>query len=687
MISNESLQRLLQAAIDHHMAGRLARAEGTYRKILELDHNQADALHLLGVLAAQVGKHEQAVALIEHAVKLKPSNPLYWCNFGKAFRDSGRFDDAINAFQKAIKLNNGLAEAHFDLGGIFLGQKRFDDAANSLLEAVRIHPDFAEAHNSLAVAFKSLGKIQQAVKHLNSALASKPGYAVAHNNLGVALNELGRKDEAISHFQQAIFFDEAYAEAHYNLGNALKSQHQLDEAESCYLIALSNKPDYIDAQINLGAVLKDLGRAEEAVDRYQMVLDEHPNHVKAYSNLLFSMLHDPRQTPIALLDSHKRFADRFESPLVTRQIAHSNVPGADRIRIGYLSPDFRRHPVAFFMEPILANHDKKRFEIFCYFNHRRPDDVTSRIIGYADQWVNCKMMSDEELAAKIRTDRIDILVDLAGHTSGNRLLVFARKPAPIQISYLGYLGTTGLNSMDFRLTDWHADPVGFESFYTEKLLRLPHSQWCYRPSADMPDVSPLPALQNGYLTFGSLNSYAKVDTMSIGLWAKLLQHIPSAKLLMLTVPAGNARQRLIESFTSHGIAENRLEIHGRCPRDEYLRLVQQADIALDPLAVNGATTMCEALWLGVPTLTLAGNRFTARAGFSVLQAAGLSQFAVKTERDLLDTARAYAEDLTLLAQLRKEIRMSVESSTLTNEIAFVQSLEALYFSVAQHPSA
>jgi predicted O-linked N-acetylglucosamine transferase (SPINDLY family) len=382
----------------------------------------------------------------------------------------------------------------------------------------------------------------------------------------------------------------------------------------------------------------------------------------------------------ALRDECERFAAQFEAPLKTRRQPHRNLrEQRRRLKVGYVSPDFRRHAVAYFIEPILANHERDEIEVCCYYNRAERDDFTARLARYADRWLDCARMTDEELAGRIRADGIDILVDLSGHTAGNRMLTFARKPAPIQITYLGCPGaSTGLAAMDYRLTDAHADPAGSEAYYTEALLRLPGSQWCYRANEEMPRIVATPARQNGYVTFGSFHTFSKITRPCIELWAQLLHAVPESRLLMVTVPQGAPRDQLKEQFGALGVPAERLQLYGKLPQSEFLRTFQLADIALDPFPATGATTMCEALCMGVPAITLVGTRCMSRMGFSVLSAVGLQDLAAATPQEYVRTAMHLAQNLPRLEALHAGLRARVTASPLADGAKFTRNLEGVY---------
>ncbi len=661
-----------------------------------------------------MGQSKSAVELIGRAISAKPSNPLYYSNLGLAFQNQGKLNDAVASYQKALSFKPDYAEAHYNLGNALLQQGKVDEAVASYSQALSFRPDHAEAHNNLGMALNVQGKLDEAVASYRRALSFRPDHAEAHNNLGMALNVQGKLDEAVASYRRALSFRPDFAEAHYNLGNALPKQGKLDEAVASYRQALSFRPDFAEAHYNLGNALLQQGKLDEAVASYRRALSSKPNHAEAHnnlgfallqqgkldeavasyrqalsfkpdyaeahSNLLFAIYFYPMESPAKLMAECERFAAQFETPLRARWQRHRNIRKPERrLKVGYVSPDFRRHAVAYFIEPVLANHDRDRFEVFCYYNHAQHDEFTDRLAGYADRWLDCKNMTDQQLAGRIRVDGIDILVDLAGHTAGNRMLTFARKPAPAQITYLGSPGaSSGLTAMDYRLTDAHADPTGSEAYYTEKLLRLPDSLWCYRPDKDMPESVAVPAQQNGYITFGSFNAFNKIGSPCIELWAQLLLAVPHSRLLMVTVPEGESRQRLTKQFAALGVPAERLELHGKLPRSEFLRMFQRADIALDPFPVSGGTTTCETLWMGVPVISLLGTRCMSRMGFSVLSAAGLQDFAAATPEEYVRIAVNLAANLPWLAELRAGLRARVAGSPLADEAKFTRNLEKIY---------
>ena len=668
----------MQAALEHHRAGRLPEAGALYQQILQADPHHSDALHYLGVIASAEGRQRDAAELIGGALRIRPTRTMHY-NLGNALKALGELDGAAQSYRAALALKPDYAEALVNLGNVLQAQGKLDEAVENYRRALQINPGLADALVNLGNALRAQGRLEETAESYRRALALRPDLAETHFHLGLVSRAQGNLDEAVACYRKALALKPDYADACNNLGIALRAQGKPDEAIEQYRKALALKPDYAEAFSNLGGALKNQGKLDEAIGHYRQALALKPDFADAHSNLVFCMQFSSNYSMAELFAEHLRFAAQYEAPLKPYWKAYQNSPEPERrLKVGYVSADFYRHAVAFFIEPVLANHDKSRVEVYCYYNNTQQDELTERIAAYADHWVPCKVLSDDQLAERIRSDGIDILVDLSGHTAGNRLLVFARKPAPLQVIYLGYPGTSGLSAMDYRITDRHADPEGNEAYYSEKLIRLPGSLCCYRPTGDMPEVAPLPALKNGYVTFGSLNNFNKLNDRCLELWSVLLKAVPTARLLMLTVPEGTAREQLIEKFAGLGISASRLELHGKFPYREFHQMFGRVDIALDPFPVTGGTTTCETLWMGVPVIVLAGQRFISRVGYSFLSAAGLHDFAAHSPEDYIAVATRLADNIPLLAKIHDGLRARVAASPLTDAAAFTRNLENAY---------
>lgn len=567
------------------------------------------------------------------------------------------------------------------LMGLLLSQTgRAEEAVSLLVRSVQASPDVAHFRSNLASVLGKLGRLAEAAEHLRRAVRLQPDLAEGHNNLGVALESLGQLEEAMRCYHEALRLRPAYAECHANLGNVFQKTGPRHLAIQAYENALAIRPDYRQAQVNLAGALAELGRLDEAIAWYRRASELRPHDPRPHSGLIFTLHNHPDLTPRELFDEHLAWAQRHARPFYPPEPFYPNDPSPQRrLRIGYVSGCFHAHPVTRFFEPILASHDRSGFDVVCYSDVARADAVTDRLMSYGHGWVNVRGQSDERVAARIRQDAIDILVDLHGHMPEHRLLVFARKPAPVQVTYLGYPDTTGLATMDFRITDSQHDPAGLtEHYHTEQLVRLDPCCWCYRPDTDGPDVNGLPALRDGRITFAVLNRLAKVTSPMMRLWSQVLQRTPGSRLMVLLGPGAGDESIVRDLFAAHDIARDRLVLVGRTARAQYLAQYHSVDVALDTFPYNGHTTTCDALWMGVPVVTLVGRTHVARAGLSVLGAVGLERLACRTPDAYVGTAVALAQDVRALARLRETLRARMKASPLCDARVLTTRLEAAY---------
>jgi predicted O-linked N-acetylglucosamine transferase (SPINDLY family) len=559
--------------------------------------------------------------------------------------------------------------------------------AGRLAEAERIYrqvlarqPNHPEALKLLGVLAAQVGNSDAGIELIRRAIRIKSDDAEAHNNLGVILRDKGQFDEAIAACRQAIRLKPDFAEAYNNLGTALMDVGQLDEAIAACRQAIRLKPDYSKAHNNLGNALKDMGRLDEAIASQQQAIRLKPDHAGLHSNLVFTVQYHPGYDGKMIHEELRRWNLRHAEPLRKLIQPHANDRDPDRrLRIGYVSADFRRHSVGHFVLPLLERHDRQFGDVFCYCNLQVSDDFTERMKCCCGHWRNILGLSDQEAVSLIRSDAIDILVDLSGHTAGNRLPLFALKPAPIQVTYLGYPNTTGMTAMDYRLTDALADPPGMnDELNVERLWRLPGCAWCYDPADASPDSQ---VRGNGPITFGCFNAFAKINEPLIEIWARLLKHVPGSKLLVKSAGAGesSAQRWLMEQFAKHGISGQRIEMRGRIadPRG-HLSLYGQIDVALDTYPYHGTTTTCEALWMGVPVVSLAGRTHVSRVGVSLLHNVGLPELIAESPEKYVQIAADLAGDLPRLAELRRTLRDRVKTSPLMDAPRFARNVEAAY---------
>jgi predicted O-linked N-acetylglucosamine transferase (SPINDLY family) len=492
--------------------------------------------------------------------------------------------------------------------------------------------------------------------------------------------EQGRLDEAVASLQQAQRLQPGDAETYHNLGIALNAQGKLDEAVASLQQALRLKPDFVEAHNNLGNALQAQGRLDEAVSCYRQALRLKADCAEAHSNLLLSLHYRADVTLRELAEAHADYERQFAAPLRSTWKPHGNVRNPERqLRLGFVSPDLRRHPVAYFLIRFLENLDRGQCEAICYSNRPAKDDVTTRIQAAAATFRDVFAWSDEHLVEQIRSDQIDILFDLAGHTAKNRLRVFARKPAPIQVTWLGYVGTTGLRAMDYILADRHVIPAGAEAYYCERVLRLPDGYVCYDPPSFAPGVLPLPALERQYVTFASFNNPAKIAPQVVAVWATILRRLPQARLVLKykALHEASVAVRFREMFAGHGIDPGRVALAGWSGHQEFLEQYNGVDIALDPFPHNGGMTTCEALWMGVPVITCPGTTFAGRQSLTHLSNIGLTETIAHNLDEYADLAVALAGDLARLAAIRAGLRSQVAVSPLCDGQRFAGNLMKL----------
>ncbi len=640
---------MLLRAAGLRAAGKTDEAENAYKEILLRLPDQAEALTGLWDIAYETGI---------------PGAAVEW-------------------LRKGVSVNGRVARLHYMMGCSLLEQGNRRDSIACFRNALAVDPGFAKAQNNLGCALEAEGKLAEASECYRAAIGLDPKLADALYNLGNAHRQLGDSKQAIEHIRRALELAPGRADWNCNLADALFDRLQLDEAVLSYRKALAADSRYARAHAGLGLALQALGFADEAARHHRKATQLQPDFAEAHSNWLLSLHYLKAEDAEALFEEHVAWARRHaqEFDWQAARAAHELHPDR-RLNIGYVSADFKRHSVANFIEPLLAAHDRSRFKVFCYSSVAFPDEVTQRIRGQCEEWRDISRTSDESVAERIRADRIDILVDLAGHTGGGRLRLFARKPAPIQVTWLGYPDTTGLRAVDYRLTDAYADPAGeTERFHTETLVRLESGFLCYRPPADSPAVGEPPSIRAGHVTFGSFNNLSKLTPSMIALWARLLAASPAARLVVKAygLAAESARRALQARFAEHGIDSDRVELLApEASLGGHLARYGEVDIALDTFPYNGVTTTCEALWMGVPVVTFAGKTHAARVGASILNRVGLAHLVAGSPEEYLAKALALAADAAGRQELRKGLRQRLQASPLLDEQGFARGLEAAY---------
>lgn len=636
----------IQTGLDHHGAGRLAEAEKIYRQVLLADPGNADALHWLGVIAHQVGKNEAAVQLIDAALSANPDNAEALSNRGLAMQALGRYDEALTSYSRALA----------------------------------IKPQFSGALYNLGNAFRELGRYAEALASYDKALAIRPDYPEALSNRGSALHELMRYDEALASYDRALAISPQLSRTHCSRGNLLRETGRLEEALDSYDRAISIEPGYAEALSNRGLALQACGRVAEAIDCYRKALDLKPDYDVAHSNAIFALdLVEGCGAREQQEERRRWFAMhglRFSGSIRP----YENTVGPERkLRIGYVSADFRRHAASYAFGPVIRRHDSAAFEVVCYSGVTLEDEITFGLRKAAELWRTTTGVSDEALAEQIRRDRIDILVDLSAHMGGNRLLVFARKPAPIQVTAWGYPNGTGMATIDYLFSDPVVIPASERGLYAEEVVDL-SCFLCYEPPEYLPGVAPLPALSGKPFTFGCICRIEKISERAMRLWGRILAAAPESILLVKGTALEDAelRRDFKDRLARAGIGEDRVRLIGQSSHLELLKTFDQIDLALDPLPHGGAIGTAEALWMGVPVVAIRGDTFMSRISASILSALDLGEWIALDETDYVNKAVRASGDLEGLARARTQIRPRLASSIFGNAQAYTRSVESAY---------
>ena len=619
-------------------------AEACYKKALDIDPNHSGVCNNLGILFQETERVAEAEICYRAAIAMKSDSVSAYNNLGLLLKSMGKISEAEANYRSALELDVNNSEALNNLGLLLQDQLMLDDAMALFRRLLSIKPNYPEANCNLAMVFNQQSRFSEAERYLHIAIQEKPDFADAHNNLGIVLWRQGR----------------------------------MADSEKSFLRALQIKPRYVEALNNLSGTYRDQGRATEAVACFRKVLEIKPGYHSAFSNMLFSLTHNAELSAQDLFAEHCRFGEQYEAPLKPLWTQHANSKELERcLRIGFVSGDFRNHAVANFIEPVLENlASYSTLSLYAYSTSIVYDEVSDRLQKHFKQWEQVAILSPSDLAEKIRADGIDILIDLSGHTADNRLLSFAYKPAPIQASWIGYPGTTGLTAIDYYLADRFLLPPGkLDDQFTEKLVQLPASV-PFLPSPASPPVNRLPALSNGFVTFASFNRPSKISREVVALWALVLHALPNARMLLGSMHQDGNNEAILKWFAQEGIALERLILHPRSDIISYLSLHQQVDICLDAFPYNGGTTTWHAIWMGVPTLTLTGDMMQSRVGAWALCQLGIDGFDVSRKDEFVQQAVFWAENLDVLAEVRANMRTRFAKSPIGRPDVIAQGLES-----------
>ncbi|VXC03638.1 Tetratricopeptide TPR_2 repeat-containing protein [Burkholderia sp. 8Y] len=697
-------------------AGRVAEAEAAYRDATSVRPDYAEAFNNWGNLLREQGRLKEARAALRRAVALRPDFDIAHQNLGLVLQQMGQYARAQVFHRRAARLSPAYLEAHCSLGDALLKTRRMAEAETAFEAALAIRADCTQALMGIACARRETGRMKEAEQIYRDVLDMQPDHSDAraslahllhddgrvreaeaayralaaqhpdnpdvHYNLGVLLASEGRLPEAQAAYRSAIALRPDFAHTYTNLGRVMRDMNQLPEAEAVLRQSIAIEPGSAEAHNNLASVLKDMSRMDDAIEAFRRAVACAPDNECVHRNLNYALTYYAEDSK-TILDECQRFSAQHEAPLLQRAVDYTNDRSPSRrLRIGYVAPDFRTHCQSMFTAPVFAQHDHTSFEVFFYASVKAPDAVTESFRGMADVWRDVHALDDEALAQLIRDDRIDVLVDLTLHMAGGRPLLFARRPAPVQVQWLAYPGTTGSRAIRYRLTDLWIDPPdqpGVGERYSEQTLWLPETFWCFDPrvaTTDAPDVGPLPAQRNGFITFGCLNNPCKASGRTLRMWAAVLAATPDARFILLAEPG--ARERFSERLSALGVDMSRVAFVGYQERGAYLNTYNAIDIGLDTFPYNGHTTSLDALWMGVPVPSRAGETACSRAGLSLLMNLGLPELVAYDDAAYVDIVTRLASDTPRLAGLRASLRSRLEHSPMMNAPRFTRNLENAY---------
>ena len=672
---------IFEIALQFQQAGHVDRAEVLYRRVLQQAPEHGDALFLLSMVVLASERLEEACALLQRAVRAAPDNAFFLSSLGGVYGRLGRNREALGVVLMAIARKPDFTEAVFNLALTFEGLGELPAAAECYARVLELEPSLSQAAERLAIVQAGQSGVvaaPQAARHSESDMNP----AELFSALGATLRIAGAADHAAAWYRASLKLDSHSAYVHTALGAIYADASCFDEAIAHFRHALTIDETFHDARGYLDTALNEAGRYDETEAVYRDAVALRPEDPASHSVLLFNMQFWPNVSAGDILAEARAWNERHARPLAARALPNQNERSPERrLRIGYVSPDFKTHVLSQNTIPVLQNHDHRQFEIYCYSSVDQPSAETASIRACADVWREVAELDDAALAEVIRRDQIDILIDITMHMIGRRLLTFARRPAPIQICWLAYPGTTGLETMDYRLSDPFLDPADENthepSAYSEQTLRLPDSFWCYDPLTAVPEPTPLPALAKRRITFGCLNHFRKVNDGVLRLWARVLNAVSESRLMLLA-PEGSVRERVRSLFEQAGVQPERIEFVARGSRLAYLSKYREIDICLDTFPYNGHTTSLDALWMGVPTVTLAGETVVGRAGVCQALNLGLPELIATTPEQYVRAASALSNDLEHLSGLRQTLRARLQQSPLMDGARFARNLESLY---------
>lgn len=680
MSYNETaINEVLSLAIEHHQKRNFSEAEKLYRAILQAAPNHPDANYNFGILALDMGYAKESIPFFETAIKSHPLVESYYLGYMDAYKMIEAHEKSLFASSKALcQTSLKTIQKELDKWSKLHNKQRHKEAEKISREMIKKYPKIGMTWKTLGITLVDTEQYIESLCISKTALKLLPDDPEIPYNIGIAFQLLGMLKAATICYSRAIDIKPDYLEAHNNLGTVLQKQGNFAEGIACYEKALSIKSDTYRVHNNLGFALSNQGMFIEADGYFNKALELESDFEGAFSNLLFSLNYHPDKSAEEIYEAYEEYNKRFVLPFSRYHKGHVNVKNPNRrLKVGYVSGDFNLHAVRFFLEPLLANHNHMAVEVYAYAELTKEDEMSQKYKSYCEHWIPTAGMSDDALAEKMREDEIDILVDLAGQTNGNRLEVFARKPAPVSLSWLGYAYTSGVSAIDYYLSDEVSVPLGSEHLFAEKPWRMDQSSLVYSPAVGMGEVNPLPALEKGYITFGTLTRSIRVNHRTIKVWAELLKRVPNSKLIINSkdYTTSAMQEKLAERFKEHGIDKERLEIGYRSPPWDVLRKI---DIGVDCFPHNSGTTLFETLYMGIPYVTLLGRPSVGRLGSSILHGLGRDEWIANSEEEYIEKLVAIAGDIPALTRLRTGLRDEMRQSILMDGAGFARKVEEAY---------
>ena len=675
-ISGDSVSTL----INFFQNEKYKEAESLALNLSKKSPSESISWKILGIIYLKSGRFNKALYANHKALKIEPNTPDVHNNIAITYYKLGRYEEAINSSKDALKIDNKFVQAYGNMADSLKAIKKYEDATLCLKKAIKLAPHKLESYASLADVFHKLGKFDDALITYENVIKLNSNYFPAYLNMAKILNELGKLYEAINVYNKVIKINPNLAITYYNLANIQKKLNKIEDAVINYKKALEIKPDFADAHYNLANTFSNLGEKNQADISYENALKINPKNPKFWSNKLLNLNYNENLSCEYIFNQHKLFDEQF-SYLNKNNI--KNRIKNNRLRIGYVSADFRKHSVAYFIKALFKNHNTRLIETFCYYNNYIIDETTELLKTYCENWRSIFEMDDQDVYKKIKDDRIDILVDLSGHTPGNKLLVFASKAAPIQITYLGYPNTTGLSSMDYRLTDKYADPGdSSDPLFSEKLIKLNKSFLCYSGNDDISFNKTIPQNKNNFITFGSFNNFKKISANVIKTWSNILLSIPNSHLILKSSENIFDKNFLLKKFFDQGIKKENIKIIDKqIHAQDHMKLYDEIDVALDTFPYNGTTTTFESLWMGVPVITLSGNNHMCRVSSSILKNLNLNNFIAYNVNDYQKIAIKMSSDKEYLLELKIGLREELKKSNLCDGKSFTREVEEKFYQI------